>query len=210
MRATRPTARPIALRPTVPTTVPLDVPSSVRRLTLPAALLAAACAACAGDPATRERPAADSVAATTPTVLPPDTASRGRLVAATSTTIQITPSVVSGGGQFVVRFSIRNDSPDTARMTQSCDAPAIFRLRQAGAAAGSAALESTTCKPVETHHVVPPGAELVLQLPSLAQAGRPPRPLTPGRYVVEATPNVFEIDGRPIELRAVSAELQVR
>jgi hypothetical protein len=176
------------------------------RVAVPAALLAAACAP---DPATRERPAADS-AAPAPQVLPPDSAPGRRVVAATSTTIQISPSVVAGGAQFVVRFSIRNDSPDTVRMSQSCDAPAIFRLRHAEAAPESPALESSTCKPVETHHVVPPGAELVLQLPSLAQAGHPPRPLAPGLYVVEATPNVFEIDGRPLELRAVSGELRVR
>ncbi len=179
---------------------------TVRNGVVPLLLLAAACA---GDPATRERPAADSAVAP-PSVPPPGAAPRRTFVAATSTTIQVTPSVVAGGGQFVVRFSIRNDSPDTARMTQSCDAPAIFRLRHAEAAPGSEALESSTCKPPATLQVVPPGAELVLQLPSLAQAGRPPRPLPPGLYVVEATPNVTEIDGRPIVLRAVSAELRVR
>ncbi|GLC28532.1 hypothetical protein [Roseisolibacter agri] len=179
----------------------------MRYLVLPAVLLAAACA---GDPATREQPAADSAAAPPPAALPPDTAPRRQVVAATSTSIQITPSVVAGGGQFVVRFSIRNDNADTVRMTQSCDAPAIFRIRHAEAAPESPPLEASSCRPGETRHVVPPGAELVLQLPSLAQAGRPPRPLPPGLYVVEAKPNVFEIDGRPIELRAVSGELRVR
>lgn len=179
---------------------------------LSAVLVAAAyaAAACAGDPATREQPAADRAAAPPPVLLPPDTAPRPGIVTATSTSIQITPSVVAGGGQFVVRFAIRNDNADTVRMTQSCDAPAIFRLRQAEAAPESQPLDASTCKPGDMQHVVPPGAELVLQLPSVAQAGHPPRPLPPGLYVVEATPNVFEIDGRRIELRAVSGELRVR
>ena len=162
--------------------------------------------ACAGDAATRDRPAADTATALAPR---PGVASPTR-VAATSTSIQVSPSTVAPGAQFIVRFAIRNDSPDTVRMTQSCNAPAIFRLRHAEAAPGSEALEASTCAKVVTTHVVPPGADLVLQLPSVAQAGRPPRPLAPGLYVVEATPNIVEVDGRPLTLRAVSAELRVR
>ena len=163
--------------------------------------------ACGSDAATRDRPVADTAAA--PPAPVPD-AARRTTVAATSTSIQVTPSTVAAGAQFVVRFAIRNDSPDTVRMTQSCNAPAIFRIRHAEADPESAPLESSTCAKPVTTHVVPPGADLVLQLPSLAQAGRPPRPLAPGLYVVQATPNIIEVDGRPLTLRAVSAELRVR
>lgn len=180
---------------------------TLRLAALPCLLLAA----CGSDAATRERPAADDEPARAPVPAPaPDGSPRRRFAVATSTTIQISPSTVAGGARFLVRFSIRNDSPDTARMTLSCNAPAIFALRRADAPAGSTPLEASTCAPEPTTHVVPPGADLVLQLPSLAQAGRPPRPLEPGLYVVEATPNVVEVDGRPLTLRAVSAELRVR
>jgi hypothetical protein len=173
---------------------------------LPLAATLAIGGACA-DAATRDGATTrDTIRGGAPAPEPGNTVVR----AAPTTMIQVTPGTVEAGKQFVVRFAIRNDTPDTARYTLSCNGAATLALRTADAAPDSEPLASSACAQVVTTHAVPSGAELVLQLPSVAAAGNPQRPLTPGEYVVTATPNLIEVDGAPFTLKPISAELRVR
>lgn len=184
------------------------VATALAAAVIAAAVIAAGCSSDSATPARDARGAGDTAAAPAPA---PDTSRAAAVtMSAPTTTLQVTPGTVAGGAQFVVRFSMRNDQPDSTRLTLSCNGAARFALRTADAPPDSEPLESTVCAEAITTHVVPPGAELVLQLPSVAQAGRPPRPLAPGLYVVTATPTLIEADGRPMTLRPISAELRVR
>jgi hypothetical protein len=165
-----------------------------------AALLLAACGDASRDAAAR----ADSAET-----------GRGQVTIGTTTTLDLAPNTVGAGEEFIVRFGIRNDAPDTLRLVQSCDAPARVAIRAAGAAPGSPALETTDCAGGDKEQVVPPGASVVLQFPTRAAVRSDPaqrlsRPLEPGVYVVEATPTVKSANGREITISAVTAELRVR
>jgi hypothetical protein len=126
----------------------------------------------------------------------------------TTTRLGVSPNVVESGGQFVVRFEIRNDFSDTLRLTQSCSAPARVAIRQVGAPEGSPALETTTCRDTVLTHPVPPNASVVLQFPTRAAVKA--QPLASGVYVVEATPTITEANGRPFVISPVTTELRVR
>ncbi|MGZ8377393.1 MAG: hypothetical protein ACXW61_13725 [Gemmatirosa sp.] len=176
---------------------------ALRLLPLATLALAGACA----DAATRDGAAPRDASAGAPPAIDP---ARSAVRAAPTTMIQVTPGTVEAGKQFVVRFAIRNDTPDTTRYTLSCNGAATLALRAADAAADSEPIASSACAQVVTTHAVPPGAELVLQLPSVAASGNPQRPLPPGAYVVTATPTLTEVDGAPFTLKPITAELRIR
>jgi hypothetical protein len=176
---------------------------ALRLLPLATLALAGACA----DAATRDGAAPRDTSSAAPVAAGPG---RAAVRAAPTTMIQVTPGTVDAGKQFVVRFAIRNDTPDTSRYTLSCNGAAQLALRAADAAPDSEPIATSACAQTVTTHAVPPGAELVLQLPSVAAAGNPQRPLAPGEYVVTATPTLIEVDGAPFTLKPISAELRVR
>ena len=178
--------------------------SRAARPLVPLAALLAAAGACAaasptgpsGPGASGESPSADV-----------GTASVGKdgLVA----TLKVSPSSVASGGPFTVRFALVNRSRKTVQVTLSCTAPAYLALR---AASGGDALNSSGCGQAITTRTLAPNGEVALNLPWRAEATGYPsgRPLPAGRYVLEATPTVSQVDGQPLTLSPLRAELRVR
>lgn len=124
-------------------------------------------------------------------------------------TLRVTPASVRSGGTFTVRVALVNRTRAPLRVTLSCTAPATLALRAVG---DDDALNTTGCAAAVTTVTLAPRGEEVLTLPWRAEAVAfpSPRPLPPGRYVVEATPTVTHVDGRPVTLAPLRAELRVR
>ena len=124
-------------------------------------------------------------------------------------TLRVTPASVRSGGTFTVRCALVNRTRAPLRVTLSCTAPATLALRAAG---DDDARNSTGCAAAVTTVTLAPRGEEVLTLPWRAEAvAHPsPRPLPAGRYLVEATPTVTHVDGRPVTLAPLRAELRVR
>ncbi len=178
-------------------------PLAVRSLVPLAALLAAAGACGAASPsgplgpgAPREAPSADLGAVSV---------EKDGLVA----TLKVSPSSVPSGGAFSVRFALVNRSRRTMQVTLACTAPASFALR---AAAGGDALNASGCGAAITTRTLAPNGEVAMNVPWRAEASGFPaaQPLPAGRYVLEATPTVSQVDGRPLTLSPLRAELRVR
>lgn len=178
-------------------------PLAVRSLVPLAALLAAAGACGAASPsgplgpgAPREAPSADVGAVSV---------EKDGLVA----TLKVSPSSVRSGGAFTVRFALVNRSRRTVQVTLSCTAPAYLALR---ASSGGDALNASGCGQAITTRTLAPNGEVAMNLPWRAEAsGAPSRqPLPAGRYVLEATPTVSQLDGQPLTLAPLRAELRVR
>ena len=166
-----------------------------------AALLLVGCSPDTSERAAGDRePAADTSRSSSAT--PP------RVTMGTTTRLAVSPNVVESGGQMVVRFEIRNDFSDTLTLTQGCSAPARVAIRAYGAAPGSPALETTTCRDTLVTQTVPPNASVVLQFPTRAAVKS--QPLASGVYVVEATPTITQANGRPFVISPVTTEFRVR
>lgn len=180
------------------------------RTVLPLAVLLAAAGACgaasASGPSGPDAPLpepGDAARAAEPTV--EATVEKDGVVA----TLKLAPASVRPGGAFTVRFAIVNRTRKPVRVTLTCTAPASLALQ---APAGGDALNSTSCGQAITTRTLAPNGEALLTLPWRAEAlAYPtPTPLPAGRYVVEATPTVSHVDGTPLTLPPLRAELRVR
>ena len=171
---------------------------------LPLAVLLAAAGACgatsAGGPSGPEGPAP----APSPAI---DEASveKDGLVA----TLKLAPSSVPSGGTFTVRYAVVNRTRRTVQVTFTCTAPGYLALKRTS---GGDALNASGCGQAITTRTLAPNGEWVVTMPWRAEATGYPTssPLPAGRYVVEATPTVSHVDGTPLTLSPLRAELRVR
>ena len=124
-------------------------------------------------------------------------------------TLRVTPGSVRSGGAFTVRFALVNRTRKPVQVTLTCTAPAYLALQ---APSGGDALNSTGCGQAITTRTLAPNGEELLTVPWRAEASAypTPTPLPAGRYVVEATPTLSHVDGSPLRLPPLRAELRVR
>ena len=132
---------------------------------------------------------------------------RGPLTA----TLHVSPASVAPGGSFTVRFALRNASRKPVRVLLSCTAPAYLALLPTGG--GSESLQSQGCGQAMTTKTLAPGAEASMtatwQAVTIDGTGAT-SPLPSGRYVVQATPTVTQVDGAAMTVPPLHADVRVR
>lgn len=128
-------------------------------------------------------------------------------------TLAVVPGVVAPDSTFTVRLTLRNTAGTPAVLSLSCTSPLAYVGIRGAEQRTLLYLNQTGCYTAITGLTLAAGEtrtiEVALAAVDARELGRA-RPLSPGRYVVDAQPSLRVVNGESIVLPTLQAEFTVR